>query len=52
MSDPTRALVSAAALAREYIAHAKAPNTRRGYRADWMAFTTWCAATDADPCPR
>ena len=25
-----------------YAASASAPNTRRAYRADWAAFTTWC----------
>ena len=47
----TLALISAETLAREYIAQAKAPNTRRGYRADWAAFTAWCQANDLDALP-
>ena len=45
MSDPIRALVSAETLAREYIAHAKAPNTRRGYRCV-LHPNAWVAASD------
>jgi len=29
--------------ARDYAAHAKAPNTLKAYRADWADFSEWCA---------
>src|SRR5262249_15572221 len=28
--------------AQEYVRHAKAPNTRKAYRADWADFVGWC----------
>ncbi len=37
------ALAVATAQARDYAREAKAPNTRRAYRADWADFTAWCA---------
>ncbi len=37
-------LASVAETAREYIRHAKAPNTMRAYRADWKHFKAWCDA--------
>ena len=38
------ALVDAVESARGYAADAKAPNTRRAYRADWQTFAGWCEA--------
>jgi hypothetical protein len=38
------ALVDAVESARGYAADAKAPNTRRAYRADWQTFAGWCVA--------
>jgi len=38
------ALAIATKQARDYAREAKAPNTRRAYRADWADFTAWCAA--------
>ena len=38
----SEALADAGSRARDYIAQAKAPNTLRGYRADWQDFTAWC----------
>jgi len=29
--------------ARDYAAHAKAPNTLKAYRIDWADFSEWCA---------
>jgi site-specific recombinase XerD len=37
--------------AREYVLHAKAPNTLRGYRADWSDFTRWCADRELASLP-
>jgi len=37
--------------ARDYAQRAKAPNTRRAYRADWADFTAWCRAHDRAPLP-
>jgi site-specific recombinase XerD len=38
------ALAFAMEQAHDYAKEAKAPNTRRAYRADWADFTAWCAA--------
>lgn len=35
----------------EAIADAKAPNTKRAYRADWAHFSTWCEAHGETPLP-
>jgi integrase len=37
--------------ARAYAEDGHAENTRRGYRADWRAFTGWCAARGLDSLP-
>jgi len=37
--------------ARDYAQLAKAPNTRRAYRADWADFTAWCRAHGRAPLP-
>jgi len=37
--------------ARAYAEDGHAENTRRGYRADWQAFTRWCAARDLPGLP-
>src|SRR5438045_3403656 len=37
--------------ARAYVDQAHAPNTRRAYRADWLAFDGWCRARGLDPLP-
>ena len=37
------------AAARAYLAAARSANTKRGYRADWAHFTTWCAAQEPAP---
>lgn len=34
-----------------YVAAARAQNTLRGYRSDWMEFTTWCSRGRLDPLP-
>lgn len=34
-----------------YVAAARAPNTLRGYRADWSEFTGWCATHRHEPLP-
>jgi site-specific recombinase XerD len=48
---PEQALVTADQLARAYIDRAKAANTLRGYRADWRAFTGWCATHEQTALP-
>src|SRR3954469_4343405 len=51
---PVGVLVPLATLgeqARAYAEDGHAANTRRGYRADWRAFTSWCAARGLDPLP-
>src|SRR4051812_45778380 len=37
--------------AKEYVAQAAAANTQRAYRADWAAFTAWCAAHQLEALP-
>jgi len=37
--------------ARDYLADSHAANTRRAYRADWRAYTAWCAAHELEPLP-
>jgi hypothetical protein len=37
--------------ASEYIRQAKAPNTRKAYRADWADFVAWCKKYRRDPLP-
>lgn len=37
--------------AQNYVAHAKASNTLRAYRADWQDFTAWCDDHNAQPLP-
>lgn len=44
-------LLAATAQAREYAKAAKAENTRRAYRADWEAFSAWCAAHQRTAMP-
>ena len=39
------------ARARAYLEQAKAPNTRRAYRADWADFVAWCAKYRRAPLP-
>jgi integrase len=39
------------AQARVYVDEAHAANTRRAYRADWAAFTAWCAEHGLEPLP-
>src|SRR6185437_9957921 len=39
----------ALAAARKLSAAALAPSTRRGYRADWQAFTEWCSGLEERP---
>jgi integrase len=36
---------------REYIRASKAPNTFRGYQADWKAFSAWCELHELRPIP-
>lgn len=36
---------------REYIAQAKAGNTRRAYRSDWQHFAAWCEGQGVCPLP-
>jgi integrase len=36
---------------REYIRASKAPNTLRGYQADWKAFCAWCELHELRPIP-
>ncbi len=45
------ALATVREQARDYARLAKAPNTRRAYRADWADFTAWCRAHDRTPLP-
>jgi len=45
------ALAAVMEQARDYAQLAKAPNTRRAYRADWADFTAWCAAHGRGPLP-
>lgn len=44
-------LVDPAASVRSYLEAEKADNTRRGYKADWKGFTTWCKSGGFDPLP-
>src|SRR5918911_1925276 len=37
--------------ASEYVHLAKAPNTRKAYRADWADFVTWCKKYRRAPLP-
>src|SRR5262245_32549258 len=37
--------------AKEYVNQAKAPNTRKAYRADWADFTAWCKKYRREPLP-
>jgi integrase len=37
--------------ASEYVQQAKAPNTRKAYRADWADFVAWCKRYRRDPLP-
>jgi hypothetical protein len=37
--------------ASEYVHQAKAPNTRKAYRADWADFLAWCQQYRQDPLP-
>ena len=37
--------------AKDYADQAKAPNTKRAYRADWQDFTAWCRDQRLDPLP-
>ncbi len=46
-----RSLAAMREQARDYAQSAKAPNTRRAYRADWADFTAWCRAHDRAPLP-
>ena len=41
----------AADRARDYLSHAKAPNTLRAYDADWRHFRAWCRARGDAPLP-
>ena len=43
-SAPPPTLYKTAEEARDYAREARAPNTRRAYRADWADFAAWCAA--------
>ncbi len=45
------ALAAVMEQARDYAQLAKAPNTRRAYRADWADFTAWCRAHGRAPLP-
>jgi site-specific recombinase XerD len=45
------ALEQLAAQAEDYAAHAKAPNTVKAYRADWLHFSAWCAEAGVDALP-
>ena len=52
--DPVAALEGDSPLSAEeaaYIRAARAPNTLRGYRADWAPFTRWCRRTGVAPLP-
>lgn len=44
-------LARATSRAREYVAHSKAQNTLRAYRADWSAFVGWCRLTGQQALP-
>lgn len=44
-------LSEAIARANEYIAHSKAGNTLRAYRADWQHFMSWCDAQGVESLP-
>lgn len=44
-------LRSTAERAVDYAQRARAENTLRGYRSDWIHFTTWCAAHGLDALP-
>ncbi|HUA78597.1 MAG TPA: site-specific integrase [Acetobacteraceae bacterium] len=46
---PPSAYERALAAARKFSAAALAASTRRGYRADWQAFTDWCAGLEERP---
>jgi integrase len=37
--------------ASQYVHQAKAPNTRKAYRADWADFVAWCQKYRTDPLP-
>src|SRR5262249_40067772 len=37
--------------ASEYLHQAKAPNTRKAYRADWADFVAWCKRYRREPLP-
>jgi site-specific recombinase XerD len=37
--------------AKEYVHKAKAPNTRKAYRADWADFAAWCKKYRREPLP-
>lgn len=45
------AALSTDEVAKTYVAHAKASNTLRAYRADWNDFTAWCEARGVQPLP-
>lgn len=45
------ATLSTIEAAQTYVAHAKASNTLRAYRADWQDFVTWCDAHGVQPLP-
>ena len=45
------ALAAVREQARDYAQLAKAPSTRRAYRADWADFTAWCRAHGRAPLP-
>src|SRR4051812_19762773 len=44
-------LVDPMASVRAYLEAEKSDNTRKGYKADWADFTTWCAGADLGPLP-
>lgn len=48
---PSPAADPVAELARAYVREAKAPATRRAYRADWEDFTAWCAGRGVAALP-
>ena len=52
-THPVDVLTDAVLTAEEsrYVDAARAANTRRGYRADWTDFTTWCHTAGRTPLP-
>src|SRR5262249_27986228 len=50
-SEGLARLKVAGARAREFIRQAKAPNTRKAYRADWADFVRWCTKHGREALP-